>query len=205
MWRGKGSPHTSITWKLNETLMELPPSRVNGGFVMKKVVKFFGFSLVILLIAAAVFTYMAPYFGWRVDAVMSGSMEPELKVGGLVITRPVESKDIKVGNIITFYCPLNKEMTSHRVLSIENGTLSYFRTIGDANKKPDAFIVPVQNVVGKVCFHIPYLGYVTQFIKTRLGILLILGIPGLIIIAIEIKNIWRALRDEQVERKYRIR
>jgi signal peptidase len=172
---------------------------------MKKVAKFFGFSLVILLIAAAVFTYMAPYFGWRVDAVMSGSMEPELKVGGLAITRPVDLKDIKIGNIITFYCLINKEITSHRVIAIESGTSTYFRTLGDANKAADPFIVPVQNVVGKVCFHIPYLGYVTQFIKTRLGILLILGIPGLIIIVMEIINIWRVLCDEQVERKYRIR
>jgi signal peptidase len=169
------------------------------------VAKFLGFSLVILLVAAAILTYLAPYFSWRVDAVMSGSMEPELKVGGLVITRPVDLKEIRVGNIITFYCPLNKEMTSHRVIAIESGTSAYFRTLGDANKAPDPFIVPVQNIVGKVCFHIPYLGYVAQFIKTRLGILLILCIPGLIIIIMEIINIWRVIRDEQVERKYRIR
>ena len=172
---------------------------------MKKVAKFLGFSLVIVLMAAAVFTYLAPYFDWRVDAVMSGSMEPNLNVGGLVISKPMGPNDIAVGDIITFYCPLNKQMISHRVIAVESGTSTYFRTKGDANEASDSFIVPVQNVVGKVCFHVPYLGYVTQFIKTRLGILLILGIPGIIIIIMEILNIWRVFRDEQIERKYRIR
>lgn len=171
---------------------------------MKKVAKFFGFSLVFLLVIIAIFTFLAPRFGWRVDAVMSGSMEPELKVGSLIITQPVESNAILIGDTITFYCPINKEMISHRVIAIENGTLSYFRTKGDANEDPDPFIVPAQNVVGKVCFHVPYMGYVTQFIKTPLGIILILGIPGLIIIIMEMINIWRVLRDERIQRKYRI-
>jgi signal peptidase len=169
---------------------------------MKKVAEYFGFGLVVLLMTAAVLTFLAPRFGWRVDAVMSGSMEPQLRVGGLVITRPVESKDIKVGDTITFYCPLDKEMISHRVIAVENGTLSYFRTKGDANEDTDPFIVPVQNVAGEVCFHIPYLGYVVQFIKTPWGILLTLCIPGLIIIAMEIRNVWQVLTEEEVERKY---
>jgi signal peptidase len=162
---------------------------------MKKVIKYFGFGIVILFMIAAVLSFLAPRFGWRVDAVLSGSMEPQLKVGGLVITRPAESKDIEVGDTITFYCPLNKGMTSHRVIAVENGTLSYFRTKGDANEDPDPFIVPVQNVSGKVCFHIPYLGFVIQFLKTPLGILLALVIPGLIIIAKEIRNIWRMFSE----------
>jgi signal peptidase I len=164
---------------------------------MKKVIKYFSFGLLILLMTAAVLSFLAPRFGWGVDAVLSGSMEPQLKVGGLVITRPVESKDIEVGDTITFYCPLNKGMTSHRVIAVESGTLSYFRTKGDANEDPDPFIVPVQNVAGKVCFHIPYLGFVIQFLKTPLGMLLTLGIPGLIIIALEIINIWRVFSEEK--------
>jgi signal peptidase I len=166
---------------------------------MKKVAEYFGFSIVILFMIAAVLTFLAPRFGWRMDAVMSGSMEPQLKVGSLVTTRPVEFKDIKIGDTITFYCPLDKEMISHRVTAVESGTLSYFRTKGDANDDPDPFIVPVQNVVGRVCFHILYLGYATQFIKTPLGMLLTLCIPGLILIAMEIRNIRQVLHDRQVK------
>jgi signal peptidase len=174
------------------------------GLVMKRVAGYSGLSLVIILIIIAILTFLAPYFGWRVDAVMSGSMEPEIKVGGLIITRPVQPEEVKVGDIITFYCPLNNDMISHRVTTVASGTLSYFRTKGDANEDPDPFIVPFRNVAGRVWFKIPYLGYVTQFIKTRLGLLLTLCIPGLIIIAIEIRDIWREIIIDRIERKYRI-
>jgi signal peptidase len=172
---------------------------------VRKTLEYFGFGLLILLMIVAILTFFAPRFGWRLDAVMSGSMEPELKVGGLVITRPVESQNIKIGDTITFYCPLSKKMTSHRVILVSSSTLSYFRTKGDANEDPDPFIVPVQNVVGKVCFHIPYLGYFTQFIKTPLGIILTLCIPGCIVVVMEIRNICKALRTEQIERKHQIK
>jgi len=159
--------------------------------VMRKAAKSFGFALIILLIAVAAFTFLAPRFGWRVDAVLSGSMEPALKVGGVVITRPAEADEISVGDIITFYYPETKKLTSHRLVAIQGGSSMYFQTRGDANEDIDAAAVPVENVVGKVCFHIPYLGYVTQFVKTRLGLILTLFLPGLIVILLEIRSIWR--------------
>jgi signal peptidase I len=73
--------------------------------------------LLILLALACVATSLAPHFGWSVDAVFSGSMEPALKVGGVVV--PVEAEDIKVRGIITFYSPLNEQLTSHRVIAVE--------------------------------------------------------------------------------------
>ncbi len=172
---------------------------------MKKTAGYFGYGIVILLMAAAVFTFLAPHFGWRVDAVFSGSMEPELKVGGMVVTRPVAAQDIKAGDTITFYSPLNNQLTSHRVIAVEDGSSPNFRTKGDANEDADPFIVPGENVMGKVCFHLPYFGYAAQFIKTPLGLLLTLCLPGLIIIILEIRNIWRVLAEQEMERKYKIR
>lgn len=168
---------------------------------MKKAAQNFGLALIILLMAAAALTFLAPRFGWRVDTVYSSSMEPQLTVGGVVVTRPVEAEDIKVGDTITFYSPVSEQLTSHRVIAVEEGLSFYFRTNGDANEDADPFIVPAENVVGKVCFHIPYLGYVAQFVKTPLGLLLTLCLPGLIIIGIEIRNIWRVLAEEHIERK----
>lgn len=172
---------------------------------MKKAAQNFGLGLVILLMTAAVLTFLAPRFGWRVDAVFSGSMEPELKVGSVVVTRPVEVGEIKVGDIITFYSPLDERPTSHRVVAVEEGSAFHFRTDGDANEDADPFIVPAQNVVGKVWFHLPLLGYVSQFVKTPLGLLVTICIPGFILIGMEARNIWRVLAEQQIERKYRIR
>jgi signal peptidase len=172
---------------------------------MKKAAENFGFAVIILLMTAAALTFLAPRFGWSVDAVFSGSMEPELKVGAVVITRPVDAEEIKTGDIITFYSPLSEQLTSHRVIAVEQGSSLHFSTKGDANKDADPFTLPPENVVGKVCFHIPYFGYVAQFVKTPLGFLLTLCLPGLIIIVMELRNIWRVLTKEDIERKYRMR
>ena len=172
---------------------------------MKKVAKNFGIALIILLMTAAALTFLAPRFGWSVDAVFSGSMEPELKVGSVVVTRPVEPEEIRAGDIITFSSPLNERLTSHRVIAVEQGSSIHFLTNGDANKDADPFVVPAQNVVGKVCLHLPYFGYVTQFVKTPFGLLLTICLPGLVVIVMEVRNIWRVLTEEKIERQYRIR
>ncbi len=171
---------------------------------MKKAADNFGFAVIILLMTAAVLTFLAPRFGWSVDVVYSGSMEPELKVGAVVITRPVDAEEIKTGDIITFYSPLSEKLTSHRVIAVQEGSSLHFSTKGDANEDADPFIVPAENVVGKICFHIPYLGYAAQFVKTPLGFLLTLCLPGLIIIVMELRNIWRVFTGDEVEKEYRM-
>jgi signal peptidase len=165
---------------------------------MKKSVECFGMAAIILLMTAAVLVFLAPRFGWRVDAVSSGSMEPELRTGGVVITRPVAAEGIMVGDIITFYSPLNEKLTSHRVVAAEDGSSFNFRTKGDANEDADPFILPAENVVGEVCFHLPYFGYAAQFIKTPLGLLLTLCLPGLVIVVMEMRNIWLVLTEEKI-------
>ncbi len=172
---------------------------------MKKTAENFGSVVIILLMTAAALTFLAPRFGWSVDAIVSGSMEPELKVGAVVITRPVDAEEIRVGDIITFYSPLSEKMTSHRVIATEGGSPFHFQTKGDANEDADPFSVPAENVVGEVCFHIPYLGYVAQFVKTPLGFLLTLCLPGLIIIVMELRNTWHTLTGDEIEREYRIK
>jgi signal peptidase len=165
---------------------------------MKKVAKSFGLAVVILLIAASAFTLLCSCFGWHVDVVFSGSMKPALNVGSMVLTRPEAVQDINVGDIITFYSPLNQELTSHRVIDVESGPSLGFHTKGDANEEADPFIVPAENVLGTICLQVPYLGYVSHFIKTPLGLLLTLCLPGLVIIVMEIRNIRRILREKEV-------
>jgi signal peptidase len=166
---------------------------------MKKAASNLGTVILVILIMAAAFTFLAPRFGWRVDAVFSGSMEPEIKVGSVVVTRPVEAETIKVGDVITFNSPLSETPTTHRVVSVEKGSELRFQTKGDTNEDADPFTVPAQNVMGKVCFHVPFFGYFSQFAKTPLGFILLLCVPGLIIMVMEMRNVRRLLTEKQVE------
>ena len=161
---------------------------------MRKTLEYLSYAIVITLMMSALFIYMAPRYGWHVDAVLSGSMEPELKVGSLVITRPVEPETIVVGDIITFRPAAAGESTiTHRVISIRVNSPPAFETKGDANANPDAFIVPSRKLVGKVIFETPYWGYFTEFLKTPFGFLFAIIVPGTIIITIYIVSLLRIL------------
>jgi len=155
--------------------------------------------LVILLLVCAAVTFLAPQFGWRVDAVMSGSMEPVIATGSILINRPVPVNEIFVGDIITFSIPAREGFITHRVIAIERINDPVFKTKGDANKVEDPFSVPTENVVGKVVAHIPYLGYMFYFLKTPLGFILTLVLPGLLIIGLELRDVWSANRDASDE------
>jgi signal peptidase len=172
---------------------------------VKKAAGNLGTAVLVVLIVAAALTFLAPRFGWRVDAVFSGSMEPEIKVGSVVVTRPVESETIKLGDIITFDSPTAEIPTTHRVVFVEEGSELCFQTKGDANEESDPFTVPARDVVGKVCFHVPYFGYLSQFVKTPLGFILLLCVPAVIAIVMEARNVRRLLTALKMEGKYRIR
>jgi len=173
---------------------------------VKRVAEYFGFIFVILLITVAALTYLAPHFGWRVDAVGSGSMEPQLKVGALLVASPVEPEAVAVGDIIIFQpTTVGENPICHRVIGIiEEGSSLYFKTKGDASDDPDPFIVPARNVVGRIWFHVPFLGYVTEFLKTPFGLLLALVIPGLTIIAMDIRSICETLTKGRKERQVKV-
>lgn len=172
---------------------------------MKKAAEYLGFTLVVLLMAVAVFIYQAPHLGWRVDAVLSGSMEPELKVGSLVVTRPVEPETIAVGDMITFRpTTVGENLITHRVISIGQSSRLYFKTKGDANDSPDPFTVPARNLVGKIWLHVPYWGYFTEFLKTPFGFLFAVVIPGITIIVAYFTTLWRVLSQGRKEKRDRV-
>jgi len=141
---------------------------------------------------------------------LSNSMKPTITSGDIVVSKHVEPSEIKIGDIITYrdeYKP--KNCITHRVVEIlkEHG-LIYFRTKGDANKKPDIRLVKSSRLVGKVVFIIPMLGYLPLFAKTPLGFTLLIILPGILIILNElfriINNIMRnkkkiIMRDDAYE------
>lgn len=104
--------------------------------------------------------------------VLSGSMEPTYKTGGIVYTVKVDPADLKVGDNITFTLS-GGTVATHQIVRVEtseNGELQ-FRTMGINNKDEqgnpleDAAPVLAKNVLGKGVFHLPYLGYLADYIQ----------------------------------------
>ncbi len=156
----------------------------------KVLTKWSGNMLLALSVLVVAFILVTTVFlGWQFKTVLSGSMDPTLRVGGVVVTQPVDPEAIKVGDIISYYSPDHQKLMVHRVIEKRPGGQLGFSTQGDANADPDPHPIPAQNVVGKVGFHIPFLGYASQAVRSPLGSTLLLALPGLLFIAIGIKNI----------------
>lgn len=99
---------------------------------------------------------------------MSGSMEPGLAVGALVVVRPVAGDDIAVGDIITFQLESGEPtVATHRVISTGLASTGEIRwqTQGDANDQPDALPVRPVQVKGEAWYSVPHLGHVNTLIE----------------------------------------
>ena len=118
---------------------------------------------------------------FKTYAVMSGSMEPTIHVGSLVVLGPVDSTDLRVGDVITFDPPgYGSELVTHRIYSVEQGPDGpVFQTKGDANGTPDAWQIQAGNGGGyRVLFSVPYLGWITGAMLGKLVLLVVLTLVG---------------------------
>lgn len=158
-------------------------------FVHNLVIAVIGISGALLLVSSL------SLGGLTARVVMSGSMEPTIPTGSVILISTVSAYGI--GDVITFQTDARASIpTSHRIVGERvNGT---FLTQGDANKTADFTSVSPSDVVGKVLFHVPYLGYVLDFAKRPLGFFLLVGIPVLYIIFEETREIIKAVREHCV-------
>lgn len=119
--------------------------------------------------------------GFTPYAVLSGSMEPVYHVGSLIYVKGSAAEDIEVGDPITFVLNDDLVVATHRVIEIDAEN-EYFYTKGDANDSPDSAPVHFNNLLGKPVFTIPYLGYLSNWLQTKQG--MIIAITALIVIVI---------------------
>lgn len=140
--------------------------------------------LVSLVVVCALFLTMSRLLGFRVYSVVSGSMEPELKVGDLIYVKSVDGiEDIRVGDDITFV--LNEELVvaTHRVVRID-AEKQHLYTKGIANELEDDTPVHFKNVIGVVKFSVPLLGYVSDFIQNPPGMYIAIAAGAALLILV---------------------
>jgi signal peptidase I len=145
-------------------------------------------------LTAASLVYMAAGYllGWRALTVVSGSMEPALNVGDVVVARQIAAGQAQPGQVVTFSDPSRaKKLITHRVrsVSVVDGTAS-FVTRGDANTGVERWSISADGAVGLVERRIPKIGYIAVYARTRSGMLALL-IPLLAIAALELVALWR--------------
>ncbi len=152
------------------------------------VVKFLGniiFILFILIILTILFISIQgirqgeepSILGHQLFYVSSGSMTPTIPVGSLILVKETDIDGIQVQDVITYMD--GGTPVTHRVIALDDGR-EQFITQGDANEIADPFPVEAEQIIGKVVHHIPFVGYLFPFLKSKHGIFVLSA--GLILI-----------------------
>jgi len=153
------------------------------------------FIVILLAVAGLFLASMLPIPGnIEVKIVKSGSMEPTIPTGSLVVVKPETLYGI--GNVITFGADTKTEIpTTHRIIEsrLENGQTVY-TTKGDANEEADPQAVSSREVIGRVVLSIPYAGFILDFARQPIGFALLIGVPAALIIFEEAFAIYREVR-----------
>lgn len=164
--------------------------------VARRIAGWIGGLVVLAAVALAVSITVVPaVVGGRTLTVLSGSMSPTIPAGSVVVTKPVEPASLRVGDVITFSTRGPDALGSlhrvtHRIVAV-NGTAGEksFTTRGDANDVVDAYPVTADDVIGKVWFHLPWLGWA----HGRLPQIMLLG-GGAVLLVIGVGALRSALR-----------
>ena len=119
--------------------------------------------------------------GYEIYNIVSGSMEPAIRVGSVGYVKPCRPHDMKAGDIPAFY--VNDEVIVHRIVRNDiNEKVLY--TKGDANAAEDMNPVPYNMVIGRVERNIPHLGNIIALYTSRQGKICVLGflLAGMILV-----------------------
>ena len=152
----------------------------------------------------------SPLYGAFV--IVSGSMEPVIKVRDAVLTRRVDSiDDLARGDVIT-YRAMDEAyygiLITHRIIDIQNKDgKTIFVTKGDHNETADRSPIEFGQITGKVVMRIPKVGYIKYFLVSSYGWVIAIVVPSLAVIGYDIfklvRNIEKSCQEKKEEEKKR--
>lgn len=129
-------------------------------------------------------------FGYTQVTVMSGSMEPVISAGDVLIIH--DEDEYNAEDIVTFW--RDEVLVTHRLIEErEQGWI----TKGDYNNVVDSQLVQKNQIIGKVIVIIPYLGLVILYLRTPLGILTVIILLFILLILPE----WFSVIRHQIKNK----
>lgn len=171
---------------------------------MKKLFNILTTIILGLFLVAAVLllvsSFSLPGIPFDTRSVLTGSMEPAIPTGSIVFIVPQDT--YSEGDIITFQRKESRMEIpiTHRVMGREvvDGKEVYV-TQGDANEYADTAAVYQDEVIGKVVWHVPFLGKLLDTARTPFGFAALIVIPALLVIVDEVRKIIKIVKGEDKE------
>ncbi|HVY77607.1 MAG TPA: signal peptidase I [Solirubrobacterales bacterium] len=150
------------------------------------------------VLALAIFGPLA--LGDRPYTVLSGSMEPTIAAGDVVIDERISPLAARVGDIVTFRDPEDQSrQLTHRVKRIRrDGSHLWFVTQGDANDTVERWRIAADGSLGRVLYTVPWVGHVAVLTRTPLGLALLVIVPVLLLALDELLKIWRPPEEKTI-------
>ena len=142
--------------------------------------------------------------GFMMFRVVTGSMEPTIHVGALLVTQEVEIGSVQLNDIICFRtqeAEIWGKIVTHRVVDsipLADGTV-LLETKGDANLVADGYYVNQDNFVGKVIWYTgddSVLASIFSFFTNEVGFLACIVFPCLLLVSMILKDCVKNIRKE---------
>ncbi|HHY91590.1 MAG TPA: signal peptidase I [Clostridiales bacterium] len=98
--------------------------------------------------------------------ILTGSMEPVIKAGDIVLIKRIADEELKIGEIIQFR--RNGVSVCHRIVAVaEEEKQKRYITKGDNNTKEDSEWVKPEDIKGKAVYVIPKIGKLALFLRGK--------------------------------------
>jgi len=167
------------------------------------------FSIFVLLTVVMTSSGGVPEFmGYSAFRVTTGSMDPTLPVGTLILVHHVEPEEIKPDDIISFYSSdpeLQGSINTHRVTGVTregNGEI-VFTTKGDANPIEDRYPVKGSSLIGVMVFSSYAIGTVVRIVSNPLVFIPLILLPLIVIIVMNFVKTVRVTKQMMLEEEKR--
>ena len=140
------------------------------------------------------------FLGIKSFVIVSESMEPTIMTNDVIFIVNTSKENLEVGDIISFRT--GDYINTHRIIRIEeqNGEEVYI-TKGDNNSNEDRTPVKFQDIEGKYLFRLPKLGKITEMLKSRVTLVILL-IFLVIIAYYEVRISKRKLKRKEERYEY---
>lgn len=132
-----------------------------------------------LVAVVLVLTVLVPAVGGGTAyTVLTGSMEPTLPPGTVVVTRETPVADVRVGDVVTYQLESGRPtVATHRVraVGVTLGGETRLVTQGDANAAADPEPVRPEQLRGVQWYAVPLVGYPAMVVDADLRQVVVLG------------------------------
>ena len=158
---------------------------------MKKALKVISNILFYLVLALLIFVSVTTinakknneiptFFGYKVFDVLTGSMEPTIPEGSLIIIKETPQNEIENGDVITFRFEGQDSIVTHRIVEVINDGQEFI-TKGDANNANDSRPIKYNEIEGVVTNSFEGVGDIMTMLSNNM-LYIIIGILGISIL-----------------------